>query len=425
MLKINFQNLYAIDADHGMADSTFADHQSYLEPSLDKIEARGQGFYRVIDNDAVLEDIETYATSVKGRYTDIVIAGIGGSSLGPICLRDSFTDFFADHAPRLHVMENIDPGFLSEMIEFVDLKTTLFLIISKSGGTPETVAQYMLFRDTVEKAKLKVQDHFVFVTDPSEEVSLLRKIGNQESIRMFDIPPSVGGRFSVQTAVGLLPAALIGIDIRSLIEGMRDMRDLFLNDKADKNLPFQLACAQTATYLKGKPMNIIMPYHTKLRQFGAWCVQLIAESTGKKAANGNRVGITPIPSLGVTDQHSQVQLFAEGPNDKLVIFMRVDETHHDLEIPVSIDSDKTNFLKGKSFQQLLQAEQKATAQALTEADRPNLTIHIPELSPYYLGQLFMVFEGATAFWGEFFEIDAFNQPGVERGKVLTREILGS
>ena len=404
-----------------MPTTTFADHASYLEPSLEKIKARGQGFYTVIDDASVLEEVEAFARSVKGRYTDVVVCGVGGSALAPICLREAFMNSFAEAQPRLHVLENIDPDFLGEAVDFLDFSTTLFLIISKSGGTPETVAQYMFFRKQIEDQQLDVRDCFVFVTDP--EKSLLRDVGNKENIKMFAIPPSVGGRFSVQTAVGLVPAALMGIDIKKLIMGMQDMRDSFLNTNIDQNLPFQFACTQTAAYLKGKSQNIIMPYHTKLRQFGAWCVQLIAESTGKKKPDGSSVGITPIPSLGVTDQHSQVQLFAEGPNDKLIVFINVENFNHHLEIPVNIKGEKTDFLKGKSFKDLLHAEQQATAQALTENDRPNITITIPELNPYYLGQLFMLFEGATAFWGEFFEIDAFNQPGVERGKVLTREIL--
>ncbi len=422
MLTINFENCYKVSQDHGMSEDTFMVHESYLEPSLQKIKDRKQGFYKVIDDDQALDEIQNFATSVQGKFDHVVICGIGGSALGPICLRDAFTHFFSTSTPELHVLENIDPDFLGEAVDYLNLDRTLFLIISKSGGTPETVAQYMFFRSLVEDKSLEVKDHFVFVTDP--EKSLLREIGNKEDINMFDIPPSVGGRFSVQTAVGLLPAALIGIDIKSLIEGMRDMRDSFLNKKFDQNLPFQLACTQTSSYLKGKPQNIIMPYHTKLRQFGAWCVQLIAESTGKFTEDGRNVGITPVPSLGVTDQHSQVQLFAEGPNDKLVVFIGVENFKKVLDIPVSVDSPKTNFLEGKTFKDLLHAEQQATAQALTENDRPNITITIPELTPYYLGQLFMLFEGATAFWGEFFEIDAFNQPGVERGKVLTREILG-
>ena len=421
MLKIDFKNLYKIADEHGMPESAFSDHQEYLAPNLEKIEARGQGFYKVIDDTDTLKSVTDFAKSVDGKYTDIVICGIGGSALGPVCLRDAFSDFFNPHPPQLHVLENIDPDFLAEAVEALDLETTLFLVTSKSGGTPETVAQYMFFRSLLDEVGLPVKQHMVFITDPVN--SLLREIGNEEGITMFDIPPSVGGRFSVQTPVGLLPAALIGIDVVEMIKGMRDMRDNFLNTDSDQNLPFQFACAQTVTYLKGKPINIIMPYHTKLRQFGAWCVQLIAESTGKFKADGSNVGITPVPSLGVTDQHSQVQLFAEGPNDKLVVFINVENFNHNLEIPVLLDNEKTSFMKGKTFTELLHAEQKATAGALTENDRPNLTITIPELTPYYLGQLFMLFEGATAFWGEFFEIDAFNQPGVERGKVLTRELL--
>lgn len=425
MLKINFDSLYQIDPEHGLPSSTFTDHADYLAPTLEKIEARGQGFYKVIDDASVIDSINAYAASVKGQYSDIVVCGVGGSALGPICLRDSFVGTFDKGAPKLHVLENIDPDFMSEAVDALELGLTLFLIISKSGGTPETVAQFMFFKDLIEKAGLELKSHFVFITDPSHDVSLLRSIGEDTGVKMFDIPASVGGRFSVQTAVGYVPAALIGIDIKALNDGLKDMRDLFLNTNVDRNLPFQLACVQTGAYLKEKPMNIIMPYHTKLRQFGAWCVQLIAESTGKFKEDGSSVGITPVPALGVTDQHSQVQLFAEGPNDKLVIFINVENFSTNPEISVNIDHKKTNFLTGKTFKDLLHAEQLATAAALTENDRPNITITIPELTPYYLGQLFMLFEGATAFWGEFFEINAFNQPGVERGKVLTREIIGS
>ena len=425
MLKINFNNLYNIDPEHGLPESTFTDHAEYLAPTLESIEARGQGFYKVIEDEAVLDSINEFAASVKGNYSDIVVCGVGGSALGPICLRDSFVNSFLDSAPKLHVLENIDPDFMAEAREALDLSRTLFLIISKSGGTPETVAQYMFFRDLTDKAGLEAKSHYVFITDPSHEVSLLRSIGEKDAIKMFDIPPSVGGRFSVQTAVGYVPAALIGIDVKALNDGLKSMRDSFLSTNVDQNLPFQLACVQTGAYLKEKPMNIIMPYHTKLRQFGAWCVQLIAESTGKFKEDGESVGITPVPALGVTDQHSQVQLFAEGPNDKLIIFIEVETFNHEVQIPVTINHNKTNFLTGKTFKDLLHAEQQATAGALTENDRPNITITIPALTPYYLGQLFMLFEGATAFWGEFFEINAFNQPGVERGKVLTREILSA
>lgn len=428
MLKIDFTNLHKVERHHGISDSELKGHDWLLPKIIEGVEARGQGFYKVIDDDATIQAVQDFAKKVEGQYSDIVICGIGGSALGPICLRDAFTDAFNPHPPQLHVLENIDPDFLAEAVETLELESTLFLVVSKSGGTPETLAQYMFFRTLIEGVGLDITEHMLFITDP--ENSLLREIGNQDGITMFDIPPSVGGRFSVQTPVGLLPAALIGIDIVDLIAGMRDMRDSFLSTNFDQNIPLQLATVQMAMVDHGKTQNIIMPYHTKLRQFAAWSIQLIAESTGKKkAVSGEQgavehVGITPVPSLGVTDQHSQVQLFAEGPNDKLVIFINVESFNHTLDIPVIVDGPKTDFMKGKTFGDLLHAEQKATAGALTENDRPNITINIPELTPYYLGQLFMLFEGATAFLGELMEIDAFNQPGVERGKVLTREILG-
>jgi len=421
MLKIDFTNLHKVERHHGISDSELKGHDWLLPKIIDGVESRGQGFYKVIDDDGTIKAIQDFATKVQGQYSDIVICGIGGSALGPICLRDAFTDFFNPPSPQLHVLENIDPDFLAEAVEAFELESTLFLVVSKSGGTPETLAQYMFFRTLIEGVGLDIKDHMVFITDP--KTSLLREIGNADGITMFDIPPNVGGRFSVQTPVGLLPAALIGIDIVDLIIGMRDMRDSFLNKNFDQNLPLQLATVQMACVDHGKNQNIIMPYHTKLRQFAAWSIQLIAESTGKFKEDGSSVGITPVPSLGVTDQHSQVQLFAEGPNDKLVIFINVEKFNHSLEIPVIVDGPKTDFMKGKTFAELLHAEQKATAGALTENDRPNLTITIPEVTPYYLGQLFMLFEGATAFLGELMEIDAFNQPGVERGKVLTRELL--
>ncbi len=421
MLQLDLQNCFNLSSAHGLAETEFRNSEKNIESLLTKIKQRGQGFYEVIDDQAMIDEVVAFAESVKGQYTDIAICGIGGSALGPITLRDAFTSSLEDSSPKLHVLENIDPDFLGEALAHFNLSSTLFLVVSKSGGTPETLAQYMFFRNEVDKAGLDPADHFVFVTDP--EKSLLLEVSKKEGIRTFPIASNVGGRFSVQTPVGLLPAALIGVDIKELIKGMQDMRDSFLNTNFDQNIPFQLSVVQIGASEKGKSQNIIMPYHTKLRQFGAWCVQLIAESTGKFKPDGTSVGITPIPSLGVTDQHSQVQLFAEGPNDKLIVFIKVETFSQDLEIPVLIDHEKTNFMSGKSFKDLLHAEQQATADALTENDRPNITITIPELTPYYLGQLFMLFEGATAFLGEFFEIDAFNQPGVERGKVLTREIL--
>lgn len=421
MIQLNLNNVFAVDSKHGLSKSEFEGHASDLASHLEGVQGRGQGFYKTIDETEDLDAILKYAKSVEGKYDDIILLGIGGSSLGPITLRDCFGHFVKGSEPRLHVLENIDPDFLVDIMESVDLARSLVIVVTKSGGTPETLAEYMLLRSLYDEADLPISDHFVFVTDP--EKGFLREIANRDSVPSFGIPADVGGRFSVLTSVGLLPAVLIGIDVQEMLAGARDMRDAFLSQDFKKNLPYQLAVVQEGLRRKGKTQNVLMPYATKLRSFSDWFAQLLAESTGKFDSTGNNVGLTPIPSLGVTDQHSQLQLFAEGPNDKLIMFMNVGEFARDIEIPVVESGDKVDFLKGKSFTQLLHAEQKGTAASLTERDRPNLGVEIPEITPYALGQLFLLFEGATAFLGEMMDIDAFDQPGVERSKVLTRENL--
>lgn len=387
---------------------------------LEKIQARGQGFYKVLDDEEMLQKIQAFADSVKNKYQHIVVLGIGGSALGTITLRDSLNNFFVQSFPQLHVLENIDPTFLHEALEALDISQTLFIPISKSGGTPETLAQYLFFHKAFLDANLDPKNHFVAITGKS---GLLRELAEKDNLPLFDVPEDVGGRFSVLTPVGLLPAALINIDIKSLMTGAREMRDKFISENLDQNLAFQLAIVQFNCSQKGQNQNVLMPYATKLRTFAAWFAQLLAESTGKIDASGNHIGLTPIPALGVTDQHSQLQLFAQGPKDKLVIFIRVKDHGVDLEIPVEIDHEKVNFLKDKTFSDLLNAEQRATADTLSEDGRPNLTIEIEKLDAEHLGQLFLLFEGATAFLGEFLDINAFDQPGVERSKVLTRKYL--
>lgn len=420
-LTLDFKNSFHIDPAHGISDTELMPEVEKLSERIKGFKSRNQGFYQVIDDESVVEEVLVYADSVKGKFDDVLLLGIGGSSLGPITIRDCFQNFVTGTIPRLHVLENIDPDFLADVVESVDLARTLVLVVTKSGGTPETLAEYMWLRSLFDQADLAASVHFVFVTDP--EKSFLLPIAKRDNIKTFAIPENVGGRFSVLTPVGLLPAALMGIDIQQMLQGAQNMRESFLSEDFEKNLPYQVALAQFGLYKKGKTNVVMMPYSTKLRSFAAWYTQLLAESTGKFDADGKNVGLTPIPSLGATDQHSQLQLFAEGPNDKQILFLNILEFGKDIDIPLTESGDKVDFLEGKSFAQLLHAEQKGTAASLTERNRPNAAIIIPSLTPETLGELFMLFEGATAFLGEFLNIDAFDQPGVERSKVLTRENL--
>lgn len=385
-------------------------NEKLIAPYLKKIHSKKQGFYTAIDDMKILEEIEKFAKSVKGKYENIAVLGIGGSALGAICLRQALKGLFDDKKPKLFVLDNIDPTLIREFEKAINYKKTLFLVITKSGTTPETMSQYLYFRNKINKKKLDPKKHFVFVTDANE--GKLRGIAKREKIAFFGIPKNVGGRFSVLTSIGLLPAALVGLNIRKLISGSQTMRDKFLSTKPEINLPFKLASLQYSLYKKGKTINALMPYSQKLTGFTDWFKQLYAESLGKKGK-----GITPINALGVTDQHSQLQLYNDGPNDKLIIFIEVENLGEEIEIP--------NFPSAKklSFNQLFKIEKAAVAKALTKNSRPNITIKIDKIDEENLGELFMFFEGATAFLGEFMGINAFNQPGVEMAKSLTKQAI--
>lgn len=356
---------------------------------LEKIEARELGFYDLHKQDT--SKIKEFAANAD--FDHIVVCGIGGSSLGTICLQQALTHLYK--TPKLHVLDNIDPVMFTELEESIDFNKTLFIVISKSGNTPEILSQYAYFS---EKAPAK---NFVFITGPTGK---LREAAGDRTI--FEVPENVGGRFSVLTPVGLLPAALLGLDIDKMLEGAAHMREKFFSTDVTQNLPFTLAQIQ---HKLSKPVTVMMPYSQKLSKLSDWYSQLLAESIGKNSTTG----ITPQKALGVTDQHSQLQLYNEGPNDKLLIFLEVTDLGPELPIPG----------KPYSFNKLLKVELDATRKSLTQNKKPNLTIKINKVSEQSLGELFMLFEASIAFLGEFYNIDAFDQPGVELSKQLTREAL--
>lgn len=374
-----------------------------LSELLDKIHARKQGFYYTIDDEPIIEKINGFAKK-NSDFEHIVVCGIGGSALGAVCLQQSLGHLYMN---KLHVLDNIDPIIIKELEEVIDYSKTLFIVITKSGETVETLSQYDYFSKKIKENGYELNEHMVVITGPQQNP--LRDEAEKEDLEVFDIPEDVGGRFSVLTVVGLLPAKLIGIDIEKLLEGAKEMRDKFLSLDSKNNLPYQLAKTQFNLSQKGKTVNVLMPYSQKLIKFADWFRQLLAESTGKDGK-----GITPINALGVTDQHSQLQLYNDGPNDKLIIFVEVKNLGPEIEISAPYQT---------TFAQLMQTEKAAVTTTLTKNGRPNMTISVDSVSEETLGQLFLLFEGATAFLGELMGINAFDQPGVELSKKLTKEAL--
>ena len=391
------------------------------------------GFFDLPDDKKAFAECTELSEAAQRRgVEDVVVLGIGGSGLGPIALRtalrpsawNSLSRQQRQEWPRLHVLDNVDPVTIGALLDRLDLSTTLFIVTSKSGGTAETMAQYLVVRGRLDAAGFSARHHFVFVTDP--EKGALRKIARDEGIPAATVPPNVGGRFSVLSPVGLLPAAMTGMDVGGLLAGAADMRERCRSATWSSNPGGAFAVLQwLADTQLGRRLHVFMPYADGLRDMAAWFVQLWAESLGKITPNGRHVGPTPIASLGATDQHSQVQLFMEGPNDKTVTFLRVADGGSDLTSPaLHKDVPDLAYLGGHSLGELLAVEQRATAGALAARGRMNMTLTLDRLDAWHLGGLIMLLEIGTAFAGELYGVNAFDQPGVELGKRFTYGMFG-
>ncbi|MDQ3243907.1 MAG: glucose-6-phosphate isomerase [Gemmatimonadota bacterium] len=390
------------------------------------------GFADSVRDMTLREQVVSFAGKSRGRFRDVVILGIGGSALGPIALRTALRpsgwNMLSDEArkgyPRLHVLDNVDPETIAALLDRLDLSTALFVVTSKSGGTAETMSQFLIVHDRLTAQSLSPDAHLVFITDPQQ--GALRPLAARLGVPALDIPSNVGGRFSVLTPVGTLPAALMGIDVNALLDGAADMAVQCDSSTLARNPAGVYAMLQwISTTTNGKSINVFMPYSDPLRDFAAWFVQLWAESLGKQTTSGASVGQTPLAALGATDQHSQVQLFMEGPKDKTITFVAVEERRADVSIPHGFgDVKELGYLGGHTLSELIDVERRATAGALAKRGRPNLTIHLDRVDEWHVGGLIMLLELATAYSGELYGIDAFNQPGVELGKQFAYALLG-
>ena len=400
---------------------------------FDALRAGGSvGFVDLPTDTGLLEQTQRFAADARGKYDDVVILGIGGSALGPIALRTALRPSgwnmldlkSRDGYPRLHVLDNVDPETIHALLARLSLSRTLFIVTSKSGATCETMAQFLIVHDRIASAKLDVARQMVFVTDPKQ--GALRPLAERLKVPALDIPPSIGGRFSVLTPVGTLPAALIGVDVKALLTGAGEIAARCTTTDLTRNPAGVYAMLQwLADTQLHKSIAVFMPYSDPLRDFAAWFVQLWAESLGKKREDGTSVGSTPIAALGATDQHAQVQLFMEGPADKTVTFVAVKERSNDVRIPAGFpDVKELGYLTGHSLGELIDIEQRATAGALARRGRPNMTIQLDRVDAGHVGELMMFLELATAYAGQLYQIDAFNQPGVELGKQFAYALLG-
>lgn len=437
-LSIDFTNMMAgaLPDGLGITDAEWRDARTAFATAHAAVEAQraSLGFLSLPTDAHLLAATLDVVERTRGRFTDVLLLGIGGSALGPIALRTALRPLAwntLDSAaragnPRLHVLDNVDPGTITTVLTRLDLATTLVLVLSKSGGTVETMAQYLIVRDALASAlgESRAREHLVFVTDP--ELGALRRIARAESITTLDIPPNVGGRFSVFSPVGILPAALIGVDVVALLAGAAHMTERAASNDPATNPAGAFAVLQwLADTRHGRHVHALMPYADPLRDVALWFVQLWAESLGKTRTDGSFTGPTPVPALGATDQHSQVQLFMEGPRDKTVTFITVLGREQEGPIPERHgDIPELSYLRGHTLGELLDIERRATAGALAARGRFNANIAIDSVDAWHVGALLQLFALATAYAGALYGVNAFDQPGVELGKQFAYAMLG-
>lgn len=444
MITLNYKNADAniIGKANGLdIESAFLSYSSQISDIISNIYSRkdeaGQWLkWMNLGCDSELySSIKSFANSVKGKFENILVLGIGGSALGGIAVTEALLKPYwnllssekRNGYPRIFFLDNIDPDTINGMLDMLDLRKTLVNVITKSGSTAETMSQFMILKDRLEKAVgSDYKSHIVATTD--KKSGILRQISDSENYTTFVVPDDVGGRFSVFSAVGLLPFALLSIDIDSIAQGIRDMDKSLQSKDIHSNIAAQNALIH---YLMdkeyGKNLSVMMPYSSRLKFVSDWYVQLWAESLGKnKDRNGNdvNVGPTPIKALGVTDQHSQIQLYNEGPNDKVITFIRVKNFDTTLEIPHSFSDTGIGYLGGKTMNSLLNAEADSTRVALSDYSRPTITITLDKVDAYNVAQLLYMLEVQTAIAGELYNINAFNQPGVEQAKNYTYALMG-
>lgn len=381
------------------------------------------GFLDLTSSTQHLDRVDELVSKFHNKKHFVQI-GIGGSALGPQMILQALGDF-KNHSFTL--LDNIDSDFIKKELSKIDLKNAIFYVVSKSGGTAETIAITSIVRNLLSEnqvAASEFRDYFVFCTDPKN--GQLRQYVTDHNFISLEVPSNIGGRFSVLTHVGMFPAAFFKINIREIYAGAENIKKNILSETIKNNNLIQTAAHISSLYFRNNvDKTVMMPYSSLLKDFSAWFVQLWAESLGKVNSQGVAVGLTPIPAYGATDQHSQMQLFMEGPSDKLLFLLNIKDRSTNYPMSSGLELESAQKLEKFTLNELMQAEILGSIKALSENKKNLIVIDIDKLNETSLGELIMFFEALTVHMGTYLEVDPFNQPGVEKGKIYAYQYLES
>jgi glucose-6-phosphate isomerase len=436
LLNIDIGNLFSEkEPEHFItsieANSFFEKFGACFNEMLESLHKHQSPLTLSLPAENTLRPIKYIAESIRQKYENILIIGIGGSTLGfrsiVQMLKGPFYNYLAASykLPRVFVLDNIDPVPAKQVEELLDLKKTVIIYISKSGSTPEPAANFVHFYNKYLCSGGSKED-IIIICDPGN--NSINKIADDLGCHKIHIPHDLSGRYSVLSAVGFLPSELIGIDSSELLHGAIEMNNSILNKPMKENAVFLLGACLSELEAKRKNIHVLFNYSSILSEFGLWFVQLWAESLGKNKSLGGKInqrGITPLSALGATDQHSLLQLFKEGPNDKIYGFVTIDKLPKEIqmtnEFPARMEYE---YFGGHTMGEQLRIEQISTEMSLVKSKCPCYRIIIPEITAYHVGGLFYFFEALVVFIAKLWDINAFNQPGVEEGKNMTYSLMG-
>ena len=378
-----------------------------------KAEKETIGYYNLVNQD--ISDINEYAATVKQE--NIVVIGIGGSTLGTYAIY-KFLKHSKELSKKLFFLETTDPIDIQSKLEGVDLEDTLFIVISKSGTTVETISIFKYINSLVKIDKKNT----VIITEFDSKLNAYAKI---HGMKRFEIPKDVGGRFSVFSPVGLLPLAIVGIDIEAILSGIKDTHDSFF-DKKDVYRNIIKKARFFVEYKNSFNINVVFSYSSRLEGFNKWYIQLWGESLGKVDINSTRQGLTPVGIIGPIDQHSFLQLIIGGKRDKTVTVIKVDDFDNNLKIPaIELDGlEELNYLDNIEFSSLINMQADSTIEALNNLnDIPCDVITIDGVNESAIASLMYEYELLTSVCAKFMYINAYDQPGVESGKIILKSKL--
>ncbi|MFO0973692.1 MAG: glucose-6-phosphate isomerase [Phycisphaerae bacterium] len=431
----------AVGAEHGVRPDELGGVAERLGTIVARVTAEERGGahrWRSLPSDgAMRQEVAAAVTRHRPGCKNLVVLGIGGSALGNTALQTALNSPLYNllpaprrPGPRLFVLDNVDPVWIGELLDLLEpeLRETTFNVISKSGETAETASQFLVFWSRLEErlGRADAAQRLVVTTDPVG--GALRRLAGKMRFATLPVPEGVGGRFSVLSAVGLFSAAMCGIDIDEVLAGAAAMLPATAAARLEENPAAMIAAIHFALYGRGKRLHVMMPYAQQLRDLADWYRQLWAESLGKRVDRGGAevfAGATPIKALGATDQHSQVQLYREGPNDKVFTLLAAEKFDRDVSIPAAFGDEETlAYLASATMGQLLNTERVATEMALVQSARPCLTVRFARVSPYAVGSFIALYEAATVLMGGLLNIDPYDQPAVQLGKEYTYALMG-